>query len=182
MRTLGTVVNTNSNVRLIVGEKDTSPEVTFAPIYEGEICHRSMALVLAEAVKSIFPTVKLVAGGWNDEEFWYDFDFLTRPKPQDISRIESEIAEILHADLPFARHSLTKQRAIRMMDNFGETYKVLAASDAQGAKVALYSVGDFWDLTEGPMVPSTGYLAAMPLNMYTTRQNGKVIVRIVGQK
>ena len=183
MRTLGTVINTNSNVRLIVGDKDTAPAVTFAAIYEGEICHRSMALVLAWAVKSIFPTVKLVQAGCDEDKFWYDFDFLTRPKPQDVSRIEAEVGEILHADLPFARHSVTKQRAQRMMYDFGETYKALEASAApQGSKVVLYSVGDFWDLTDGPMVPSTGYLEPKALNMYTYKSNGKTVVRIEGSK
>ncbi|MBO4534920.1 MAG: hypothetical protein J5755_03165, partial [Clostridia bacterium] len=62
-------------------------------------------------------------------------------------------------------------------------YKALEASAApQGSKVVLYSVGDFWDLTDGPMVPSTGYLEPKALNMYTYKSNGKTVVRIEGSK
>ena len=180
MKTIGSVSNVNTSVRLKLGEISVEPSAAFFAVYDHEICHRSMALVLAQAVKSIFPTVKLVAGGWDQGAFWYDFDFLTRPKPQDISRIEAEVGEILHADLPFAKHSYSKERAVRMMDSFGEAYKSYRASCAT-SKVTLYSVGDFWDVIDGPMVPSTACLEPCALEMYTFKQNGKTLVRIVGR-
>ena len=173
-------INPNTTVRVSLGDSGVERS-TVSAVYDRVICHRSMVLVLAQAVKGIFPTVKLVEGGCDEDGFWYDFDFLTRPRAEAAKRIEGEIDEILHADLPFTSHCYARKRAFNMMERFGETYKAQLAKEADGDSVTLYEVGDFWDLTEGPMVPSTACLSPCSLHLSKVQRDGKTLVRVYGQ-
>ena len=143
-------------------------DCTVAPIWldspEGlEIMRHSAAHVMAEAVRSLFPEVKVAIGPAIEAGFYYDFDVPEPFTPEDLSRIEGRMAELVGADLPFKRWEVSKEEALSLFKELGEAYKVEILEEIPADKVSLYRQGDFVDLCRGPHVPSTGYLKAFKL-------------------
>jgi threonyl-tRNA synthetase len=125
-----------------------------------EILRHSAAHVMAQAVKELFPTVKLTFGPPTDTGFYYDFDYERTFTPEDLEKIEKKALEIISRDLPFTRREVAKEEAIRTLREMGETYKLEHLEDLPG-RVSLYQQGEFVDLCEGPHLPSTGRIRAM---------------------
>jgi len=143
-------------------------DCTVAPVWldtpQGlEIMRHSAAHVMAEAVRSLFPQVKVAIGPAIEAGFYYDFEVTEPFTPEDLARIEARMAEIVGADLPFKRREVSKEEALGLFREQGETYKVEILEDIPAEKVSLYRQGDFVDLCRGPHVPSTGYLKAFKL-------------------
>ncbi|MBI4643969.1 MAG: threonine--tRNA ligase [Deltaproteobacteria bacterium] len=143
-------------------------DCTVAPVWldspQGlEIMRHSAAHVMAEAVRSLFPGVKVAIGPAIEAGFYYDFDVPEPFTPEDLARIEARMAELVGADLPFKRREVSKEEAVQLFQEQGETYKVEILEDIPADKVSLYRQGDFVDLCRGPHVPSTGYLKAVKL-------------------
>ena len=143
-------------------------DCTVAPIWldspQGlEIMRHSAAHVMAEAVRSLFPEVKVAIGPAIEAGFYYDFDVPEPFTPEDLSRIEGRMAELVGADLPFKRWEVSKEEALSLFKELGEAYKVEILEEIPADKVSLYRQGDFVDLCRGPHVPSTGYLKAFKL-------------------
>jgi threonyl-tRNA synthetase len=143
-------------------------DCTLAPVWldspQGlEIMRHSAAHVMAEAVRSLFPGVKVAIGPAIEAGFYYDFDVPEPFTPEDLARIEEKMAQIAGRDLPFERREVSKAEALQLFREQGEVYKVEILEEIPGEKVSLYSQGDFVDLCRGPHVPSTGYLKAFKL-------------------
>ncbi len=117
---------------------------------------------MAQAVKELFPNVKLTFGPSTDTGFYYDFDYNGTFTPEDLEKIEKRILEIVKQDLPFVRKEVSKEEAIKAFQEKGETYKVEHLEDLPD-HVSLYRQGDFLDLCEGPHVPSTSKIKAIKL-------------------
>ncbi len=143
----------------------------YEPVYEGDvqaldILRHSCAHVMAEAVKELFPEVKVAIGPATETGFYYDFD---RDEPfteQHLEQIEKKMYEIIDAKLPFKRSVLPIEEALEYFKSKGELYKVEIIEDLlkQGAReVSLYSQGNFVDLCRGPHIPNTGYIRAFKL-------------------
>jgi len=128
-----------------------------------EIMRHSTSHVMAEAVQELFPGVKIAIGPAIESGFYYDFDTEKPFTPEDLSRIEARMAELVAQDLPFERQELPKEEAIRVFQEEGETYKVELLEEIDQPQVSLYRQGSFVDLCRGPHVPSTGYLKAFKL-------------------
>jgi threonyl-tRNA synthetase len=128
-----------------------------------EIMRHSAAHVMAEAVRALFPGVKIAIGPAIEAGFYYDFDTKEPFTPEDLSRIEAKMAEIVAQDLPFQREDLPKEQAVQVFRQEDETYKVEIIEEIDQPQVSLYRQGDFVDLCRGPHVPSTGYLKAFKL-------------------
>ncbi len=144
-------------------EKDTS--ISFISIHSKrglEILRHSAAHVMAQAVKELFPSVKLTFGPSTDTGFYYDFDYERTFTPQDLERIEKKALEIIEQDLPFDRKVVSKEEAIKTFSQLGETYKVEHLEELP-EKVSLYRQGNFIDLCEGPHLPSTGRIKGFKL-------------------
>jgi len=144
-------------------EKDTS--ISFISIHSKrglEILRHSAAHVMAQAVKELFPSVKLTFGPSTDTGFYYDFDYERTFTPQDLERIEKKALEIIEQDLPFHRKVVSKEEAIKTFRQLGETYKVEHLEELP-EKVSLYRQGNFVDLCEGPHLPSTGRIKGFKL-------------------
>lgn len=140
------------------------------------VYNRTCAYVLAQAVKTLFPTVKLACGPADDKGFCYDFDFATQPSRDALARIEEEMQRIVDADLPYRRVEMTRTRALRLMSGFDEVYKMaLVASLPKGTKVSVYYQGDFANIARGPFLPSTGRIRCFKLLSMSTAywQNDK---------
>jgi len=127
-----------------------------------EILRHSAAHVMAQAVKELFPGVKLTFGPSTDTGFYYDFDYTRTFTPEDLERIERRMAEIIKADHPFVREEVPKAEAIQVFEAMGESYKVEHLEELPD-RVSLYRQGGFVDLCEGPHVPSTGKIRAFKL-------------------
>lgn len=166
-------------------EQDTS--ISFISIHSKrglEILRHSAAHVMAQAVRELFPTVKLTFGPSTETGFYYDFDYDRPFTPQDIEKIEKRIAEIVEKDFPFIRQEVSKQEAVRIFQEMGETYKVEHLEELPD-RVSLYRQGSFLDLCEGPHIPSTGKIKAFKLlNVSGTYWRGdarnQVLQRIYG--
>ena len=113
--------------------------------------------VLAQAVKRLYPNVKLAIGPAIENGFYYDFDVDTPFTPEDLEKLEKEMAKIQRENLPLERFELPREEAMRYMDEKGEPYKVELIRDLpEDAVISFYRQGEFVDLCAGPHVASTG--------------------------
>ena len=113
--------------------------------------------VLAQAVKRLYPSVKLAIGPAIENGFYYDFDVDTPFTPEDLEKLEKEMAKIQQENLPLERFELPREEAMRYMDEKGEPYKVELIRDLpEDAVISFYRQGEFVDLCAGPHVASTG--------------------------
>ena len=151
-----------------------------------EIYRHTCSHVLAQAVKSIYPTCNLAIGPVTATGFYYDIDFKTPIALEDLSLIEEEMKKIIKSDLPIERFSLPREEAIKLMKKYREPYKVQLIEDLpEGEEISFYKQGAFTDLCRGPHLPSTGKIKAFKL----TQLNGsywrgdsknKMLTRIYG--
>ncbi len=120
-----------------------------------EIIRHSCAHIMAEAICSIWPKTQLVYGPTIKDGFYYDIDLDEPIRPEDFSRIEQKMKEIIKADTPFERIEMSRDDAVLKMA--GEKYKLDNIEHATGDVISFYKHGDgvFEDLCRGPHVPRT---------------------------
>jgi len=129
-----------------------------------EILRHSCSHVMAQAVKKIWPAAKLAIGPSIADGFYYDFDKPEPFAPEDLEKIEAEMAKIIKEDLPFIREEMDKKEAIQLFKKLKEDYKVELIEDLPDEKVTIYKTGDkFIDLCRGPHIKSTGEIKAFKL-------------------
>ena len=122
------------------------------------------AHIMAQAVKRLFPDVKLAIGPAIDNGFYYDFDTDRSFTPEDLDAIEAEMKKIVKEDLKLERFVLPRQEAIDYVADQNETYKVeLIEELPQDSEISFYKQGEFVDLCAGPHLPSTGRVKAFKL-------------------
>ncbi len=166
-------------------EKDAA--ISFISIHSKkglEILRHSASHVMAQAVKELFPTVKLTFGPSTENGFYYDFDYDRTFTTQDLEMIEKRMSDIVAKDEPFIRKEVSKEEAIKTFQGMSETYKIEHLEDLPD-HVSLYRQGTFLDLCEGPHIPSTGRIKAFRLlNVSGTYWRGdarnRVLQRIYG--
>ena len=124
---------------------------------EGKWAFRHTAAhIMAQAVKRVFPEVKLAIGPAIEDGFYYDFDSEKHFSEEDIAKIEAEMKKIVKEKLPIERFELPREEAIKLMEEAGEPYKVELINDlAEGEVISFYKQGDFVDLCAGPHLMST---------------------------
>ncbi len=128
-----------------------------------EILRHSTSHVMACAVQELFPETKVTIGPAVENGFYYDFD---RPKPftpEDLSRIEERMREIVSRGERFERQVLDREDAERLFREMGETYKLEILAEIPDQEVSLYKVGGFTDLCRGPHLPSADRIPAFKL-------------------
>jgi threonyl-tRNA synthetase len=111
---------------------------------------------MAQAVKRLFPAVRVAIGPSIEDGFYYDFSKSEPFTPEDLAKIEEVMKEIAKADLPFQRQEMPREEAIRFFRERNEPFKVEILEGIDAPRVSLYNQGDFIDLCRGPHVPSTG--------------------------
>jgi threonyl-tRNA synthetase len=121
---------------------------------------------MADAVRRLRPKAKVTIGPAIENGFYYDFD--TEPfEPEDIERIEAEMAKIIAQNLPFERKVISRAEALKLFGERGETYKVeIIESIPEGEEISLYQHGDFIDLCAGPHVARTGEIKAFKVQSF----------------
>jgi threonyl-tRNA synthetase len=123
----------------------------------------STSHVMAQAVKRLFPEVKVAIGPAIEDGFYYDFAKAEPFTPDDLARIEAVMAEIVKANLPFERQEMARADAIAFFEKLGERFKVEILQGIEAPTVSLYRQGDFIDLCRGPHVRATGEIKAFKL-------------------
>src|SRR5438552_735587 len=118
----------------------------------------STSHVMAQAVKRLFPEVKVAIGPAIEDGFYYDFFKAESFTPEDLARIEDEMRSIAKADLRFERREMPRAEAIAFFRQRGERFKVEILEGLDAPTVSLYTQGDFIDLCRGPHVGSTGQI------------------------
>ena len=113
--------------------------------------------VLAQAVKRLYPEVKLAIGPAIDNGFYYDFDAPFTFTPEHLEALEAEMRKICKEKLKLERFELPREDAIRFMEEKEEPYKVELIHDLpEDAVISFYKQGEFTDLCAGPHLDSTG--------------------------
>ena len=111
---------------------------------------------MAQAVKRLFPAVRVAIGPAIEDGFYYDFAKAEPFTPEDLAKIEEIMREIAKANVPFERQEMDREEAIRFFRERNEPFKVEILEGLEAPRVSLYRQGDFIDLCRGPHVPSTG--------------------------
>jgi threonyl-tRNA synthetase len=115
----------------------------------------SASHVMAQAVKRLYPDVKLAIGPAIEDGFYYDFARPTPFTPEDLARIEAGMRDIVAANFPFERREMDRREAIRFFQERGEQFKVEILESLTSPSVSIYQQGEFIDLCRGPHVSST---------------------------
>lgn len=141
---------------------------------------------LAQAVKRLYPNVKLAIGPAIDNGFYYDFDSEKPFTEEDLVAIEKEMEKIVKEDLKLERFELPRKEALALVEKLGESYKVELINDlGEDEIISFYKQGNFVDLCAGPHAPSTGKLKAIKLlnvagAYWRGSEKNKMLQRIYG--
>lgn len=142
--------------------------------------------IMAQAVKRIYPEVKLAIGPSIENGFYYDFDSEKTFSIDELENIEKEMSKIIKEDMPIERFTLPRSEALKLMEEKGEPYKVELINDlAEDAEISFYRQGEFVDLCAGPHLASTGKVKAFKLLQvagayWRGSEKNKMLQRIYG--
>ena len=142
--------------------------------------------VLAQAVKRLYPETKLAIGPAIDDGFYYDFDREGGFTPEDLEKLEAEMAKIVKENLPVKPFTLPRDEAIQLMKEKDEPYKVELIEDLpEGETISFYTQGEFTDLCAGPHILYTKGVKAFKLTSiagayWRGSEKNKMLTRIYG--
>lgn len=151
-----------------------------------EVYRHTCAHVLAQALKNVYPTCSLAIGPVIENGFYYDIDFNTPITMDDLNKIETEMQKIIKAKTPIERFELPRAEALKLMQKYGEKYKVELINDLpEGSVISFYKQGSFTDLCRGPHLPNTGKIKAFKLvsiagAYWRGNEKNKMLTRIYG--
>ena len=122
--------------------------------------------MLAQAVKRLFPGVKLAIGPAIADGYYYDFDTPEPFTPETLDLLETEMRKISKEKLPLERFELSREDAISFVTDQGEPYKLELINDLpEDSVISFYKQGDFTDMCAGPHVDTTGRIKANALKL-----------------
>ncbi len=160
--------------------------LTFADEAGKRVFWHTASHIMAQAVKRLYPAVKLTIGPAVEEGFYYDFDSDTPFTQEALEKIEGEMKKIVKENLRVERFTLPREEAISRMEEKGEPYKVLLIGRIpEGEEISFYRQGEFVDLCAGPHLFSTGAVKAFKLTQCTGaywegKSENKMLQRIYG--
>ena len=165
MATAGEVNGEVKDLRYVVEEDSSLNILTFESSLEGKKAYwHTTSHIMAQAVKRLFPNVKLAIGPAIDEGFYYDFDVEKPFTDEDKAKIEEEMKKIIKEDLSIERFELPREEALKLMGDMGEDYKVELINELpEDSVISFYKQGDFVDLCAGPHLASTGKVKAVKI-------------------
>ncbi len=122
--------------------------------------------VMAQAVKRLWPEVRLAIGPSIDEGWYYDMDAPFAFTPEHLEQIEGEMRKICKEKLKLERFELPRAEALAFMEEKGEPFKVELINDLpEGEAISFYKQGEFTDLCAGPHLDSTGRIKGNALKL-----------------
>ena len=117
--------------------------------------------ILAQAVKRLYPEVKLAIGPAIENGFYYDFDAPFSFTQEHLDALEAEMRKICKEKEKLERFELPRAEAVKLMQEREEPYKVELINDLpEDATISFYKQGEFTDLCAGPHLDSTGRIKA----------------------
>ena len=148
-----------------VSMKDGSvQDLTFADDVGQEAFRHTTSHILAQAVKRLWPDTKCAIGPAIKDGFYYDFEFSFPFTTEHLADVEKEMKKIVKEALPLERSAVSREEALKLMEDRGEPYKVeLIEELPEGEEISLYKQGEFVDLCAGPHVSNTSVIKAFKL-------------------
>lgn len=146
----------------------------------------SAAHLMAWAVSNLFDDVKLDIGPPTNQGFYYDFDMPHRLTPDDLERIEKEMARLAALDDEFVYSEMSREEAEEFIASTNQPYKLERLGDIpEGEKITFYRCGDYIELCRGPHAKSTGKIGAFKLlsiagSYYRGKETNPMLQRIYG--
>ncbi len=124
----------------------------------------SSAHLMAEALESLYPGIKLAIGPPIENGFYYDVDFNGHSFSQeDFVKVEKKMLELARGKSEFLRKEVSKAEAISYFTEKGDPYKLELIQDLEDGNITFYTQGGFTDLCRGPHIPNTGFIKAAKL-------------------
>ena len=142
--------------------------------------------IMAQAIKRLYPQVKLAIGPSIADGFYYDVDSDTPLTTEDLEKIEKEMKKIVKEALPITRFTMPRDEAIAYFKEKEEPYKVELIEDLpEGEEISFYQQGEFVDLCAGPHLMSTKPVKAFKLTSlagayWRGSEKNKMLTRIYG--
>ncbi|MCD8015603.1 MAG: threonine--tRNA ligase [Lachnospiraceae bacterium] len=142
--------------------------------------------IMAQAIKRLYPDVKLAIGPSIADGFYYDIDSENPITPEDLEKIEAEMKKIVKEALPLTRFTKPREEAIAYFKEKNEPYKVELIEDLpEDAEISFYQQGEFVDLCAGPHLMSTKPVKAFKLTSiagayWRGSEKNKMLTRIYG--
>ncbi len=146
----------------------------------------SSAHLMAEALESLFPGIKLAIGPPIENGFYYDIDLGEHTiSSDDFSKIEQKMLELARQKNDYIRKDISKNDAMAYYQQKGDEYKLELLENLEDGNITFYTQGNFTDLCRGPHIPNTGFIkAAKLLNIagayWRGDENNKQLTRIYG--
>ena len=154
---------------------------------ELHVIRHTAAHVLAQAVKRLYPDAHFAYGPATEKGFYYDVDLGDKkPSDEDLPAIEAEMAKIVKENLPIKPFVLSREEAVKLMEERGEKYKVEHIGDLpEDAVLSFYQQGEYIDMCVGPHLTYTKALKAFKLTQlsgayWKNDKNNVMLTRIGG--
>ena len=182
----GEVDGERVDLRYVVDNDCSLNILTFADKGGCDAFRHTTSHIMAQAIKRLWPDVKLAIGPSIDDGFYYDIDSDRPVTEEDFPAIEEEMKKIVKEDIPLERFELPRAEAIKMMEDMKEPYKVELIKDLpEDAVISFYKQGDFTDLCAGPHLMSTKPVKAVKLMKvagayWRGNSDNKMLTRIYG--
>lgn len=178
----GTLVDLNYKLK----DNDEVSILTYDDEKAVEVIRHSTSHIMAQAVKRIYKNCKLAIGPSIENGFYYDFDIENPLSAEDLDKIEAEMNNVINENFKFEKIDVSREEAIKLMEEKGETYKVELINDLpEGEDISLYKQGDYIDLCRGPHIPFTRYVKSFKLTSvagayWRGNEKNKMLQRVYG--
>lgn len=139
-------------------------DVTFAEELGQEAFRHTTSHILAQAVKRLYPDTKLAIGPAIKDGYYYDFEFSFPFTTEHLAEVEKEMRKIVKESLPLVRSAVSREEALKLMEEKGESYKAEMIQDLPDEEeITLFTQGEFVDFCAGPHVSNTSVIKAFKL-------------------
>ena len=172
---LRTIIKKDCSINILTFERDLDGKKAY---------WHTTSHIMAQAIKRLYPEIKLAIGPSIDNGFYYDFDAEKTFTPEILEEIEKEMKKIIKEDLKIERFELPRKEALELMKD--EPYKQELINDLpEDAIISFYKQGEFTDLCAGPHLTSTGKVKAIKLlttsgAYWRGNETNKMLQRIYG--
>ena len=186
MATAGEVNGEVVDLRTVVDEDCGLSILTFNDEKGKGAFRHTASHIMAQAIKRLYPDVKLAIGPSIDDGFYYDIDKETPLVAEDLEKIEAEMKKIVKEALPLEQFTMPREEAIEFFKEKGEIYKVELIEDLpEDSVISFYKQGEFTDLCAGPHLMSTKNVKAFKLTSlagayWRGSEKNKMLQRIYG--
>lgn len=172
------------DLRTVVSKDCSLNILTFDSLNGKKAYWHTTSHIMAQAIKRLYPEIKLAIGPSIDNGYYYDFDTEVAFTPEMLEAIEKEMKKIIKEDIKIERFELPRNEALDLVKD--EPYKVELINDLpEGETISFYKQGDFTDLCAGPHLTSTGKVKAVKLlsssgAYWRGNEKNKMLQRIYG--